>query len=93
MTDVYKMVFEIIISIIAIVLTFYIVPLLRQKKLYDLVKIAVEAAEQIYKESGLGSIKKEWVLSFLESKGCKVTSDEIDAMIESAVRRLKEAIQ
>ena len=49
MTDVYKMVFEIIISIIAIVLTFYIVPLLRQKKLYDLVKIAVEAAEQIYK--------------------------------------------
>lgn len=54
------------------------------------VKIAVQAAEMIFQESGLGEKKKQYVLEFLQSKGFTIDFDELDAMIESAVLELNQ---
>ena len=58
-------------------------------KLANLVKIAVEAAEQIYIGTGRGSEKKAYVLEFLNEKGYTVDFDTIEALIESEVYKLK----
>ena len=54
------------------------------------VKIAVQAAEMVFKESGLGAEKKEYVVSFLESMGFVLDFDKLDKMIESSVLELKQ---
>lgn len=91
---------DIIVAIITLIITIisrYLVPLLKNKvdagklsivKMW--VRIAVQAAEMIYNESGQGAKKKEYVLSFLEEKGFRVKADEIDNLIESAVLELKK---
>ena len=52
------------------------------------VRIAVSAAEQIYNGPGKGAEKKEYVQSFLQSKGYKVDFDTLDTLIESEVSLL-----
>ena len=54
------------------------------------VKIAVQAAEMIFKESKMGEQKKEYVLEFLKTKGYKVDTEAINNLIESAVLDLKK---
>ena len=54
------------------------------------VKIGVQAAEMIFKESGMGAKKKEYVLEFLKSKGYTVNTETINNLIESAVLELKK---
>ena len=62
----------------------------QQQEISAWVKIAVSAAEQIYKGVGRGEEKKEYVLNWLAEKGIKIDADELDAMIESAVYELNE---
>lgn len=88
-------VMQALITLMALVITCVIVPYLRNKMSQDQlntlkawVKIAVEAAEQIYTGSGKGAEKKEYVIKFLESKGFSVNSDSIDVLIESYVKEL-----
>lgn len=88
--------FEIIISILSVIASCFIIPWLKEKlsaeKLKTLVKwvkIAVEAAEQLY-GSGKGQEKKEYVISFLLSKGIVFDANEVEAIIESAVLQLPE---
>ena len=85
-----------VIMLIAAVISVFLVPLIKQKveaakvnQIYGWVTIAVEAAEQIYRESGMGEKKKEYVMEFLSKKGYTLDLDSIDAMIESAVLSLK----
>ena len=76
--------------------TYYIktavIPWLKEKRLYDTVKKFVQAAEKL---GDVGTIpkanKKAHVIRLLESKGIKVTP-EIDALIESAVLELDNAV-
>lgn len=56
------------------------------------VKIAVSAAEQIFKGSGKGHLKKEYVLNFMEEQGYLLDEAQLDAAIEAAVLELKEAV-
>lgn len=88
-------VMQALITLMALVITCVIVPYLRNKMSQDQlntlkawVKIAVEAAEQIYTGSGKGAEKKKYVIKFLESKGFSVNSDSIDVLIESYVKEL-----
>lgn len=88
-----------IIGLLATVLTTVCIPYIRSitssekyNHLQVWVTVAVEAAEQIFKGTGLGSQKKEYVLKFLEEKGFKIDEKELDIMIESAVLELKHAI-
>ena len=55
------------------------------------VRIAVNAAEQIYNESGMGEVKKEYVLEFLKKRGITMDIDSVDALIESEVYKLNSS--
>lgn len=96
----YTMLFEGIITILVALVTMFVVPYIKSKlsaedlkEIVKWVKIAVQAAEMIFKESGMGAKKKEYVKDFLESHGIKYDSEQIDALIESAVLELKKEIK
>lgn len=93
----YTMLFEGILTVLFALVIMYVIPWIKSKltaeELADIikwVKIAVEAAEMIFKESGMGEKKKEYVKDFLESHGIKYDAEQIDALIESAVLKLKK---
>ncbi|MBO5715085.1 MAG: holin [Clostridia bacterium] len=84
-----------LIGVLTAVAARYAIPFLKEKwgeaKLNNVikwVKIAVGAAEMIYKESGMGPQKKAYVLEFLNRKGFTVDLDTLDNIIENAVLEL-----
>ena len=90
---------EAVIALIAAIITAVVVPYIRKKTTNEqqatilaLVKIAVEAAEQIFNGSGRGEAKKEYVMEWLESHGVIVDAAKLDALIESAVYQLKQEV-
>lgn len=87
-------IFEAIITVVSLVLTGVVIPYIRQKigeekteNLKKMVSIAVKAAEQIY-GSKTGQQKKDYVVSFLFSKGLVFDVDEVEALIEAEVYKL-----
>lgn len=83
------------VTIIAIIITAYLIPLIESKttaaqrtELMKWVKIAVDAAEQIYRGPGRGKEKLQHALDFLESKNLKVDLDTLRNAIEAEVRRI-----
>ena len=96
----YTTLFEGILTVLFALVTLYVIPWIKSKvtaeELADIikwVKIAVQAAEMIYKESGMGEAKKDYVLTFLADKGIKYDERQIDSLIESAVLELKEQMK
>lgn len=96
MTDITPIVNAVITLVVAAISAF-LIPWIKSKieteklnQIMSWVTIAVEAAEQIYRESGMGAKKKAYVLDFLAKKGITLDVDSIDAMIESAVLDLKQ---
>ena len=88
-------VIEAFIAVLSLVVTTFLIPWLKEKvaiekleKTKKWVAIAVEAAEQIYNESGMGKKKKEYVHGFLSEKGIAIDFNEIEALIESEVHKL-----
>lgn len=84
-----------LVSLFVVIITCVIVPYIRKKttqesfaEICEWVKIAVQAAEQIYTGSGRGTEKKAYVVDFLKKKGFTIDSDSIDALIESYVKEL-----
>lgn len=87
-------IFEAIITIVSLVLTGIVIPYIKQRigeekteNLKKWVSVGVKAAEQIY-GSKTGRQKKEYVVSFLLSKGIVFNVDEVEAMIEAEVYKL-----
>ena len=91
-------VIQALITLASTVITIFVIPKLtaflrerlsvqEQEQLREWVKVAVTAAEQLY-GSKTGQQKKEYVVSFLLSKGLVVYVDEITALIESEVYKL-----
>lgn len=92
----YTLLFEGVLTILFALITMYVIPWIKTKvsaeeltEIIKWVKIAVQAAEMIYKESGMGEEKKAYVKTFLEDKGIKYDERQINSMIESAVLELK----
>lgn len=88
-----------LIALAAAILTTFVVPAVRQKmdaqdfaQMLKWVKIGVQAAEMIYKGTGMGKLKKAYVKDFLLSHGYTLDEAELDAAIESAVLELKESV-
>ena len=88
-----------IIALAAAILTTFVVPAIRQQmdaqdfaKMLKWVKIGVQAAEMIYKGTGMGREKKAYVENFLLAHGYDLDYNELDAVIESAVLELKESV-
>lgn len=91
---------QIIITLLSMIFTTLILPKVKkyldekltaeqQAKLKQYVSIAVGAAEQLY-GSKTGQQKKEYVISFLLSKGLVFDVDEVTAMIENEVYKLTQ---
>lgn len=88
-----------LIGVLAAIITRYAIPYLiskvgndKRQEIAFWTKLAVEAAEKIFKEHEMGAAKKEYVKVFLESKGFKLDEKEIDIAIESAVLEMQNAI-
>ena len=86
---------QVVLAIVSIVVTGILIPLIKTKisktdleKALVITDIAVKAAEQIYKETGQGVIKKKYVIDYIKKSGLNLTDNEINALIESAVKEL-----
>ncbi len=87
-------IFEAIITIVSLVLTGIVIPYIRQRigeekaeNLKKWVSVGVKAAEQMH-GSKTGQQKKEYVISFLNSKGINFNVDEVEALIEAEVFKI-----
>ena len=90
---------EAVVAVVCAVGTCVLIPYIKskttteqQKEINAWVKIAVSAAEQIYKGQGRGEEKKEYVLAWLREHGVTVDEAKLDAMIEAAVYDLSQGI-
>lgn len=90
---------EAVAALIGVVITCILVPFIwskttaeQQKEINAWVKIAVSAAEQIFKGSGRGEEKKQYVIAWLKERGFTVDENELDALIEAAVYELNQGI-
>lgn len=84
-----------VVALIAAIVSTFLIPWIRSKittqqreQLVAWVKIAVSAAEQIFKGSGRGEEKKQYVLDFLIKNGFSVDEEVVNAAIEAAVKQL-----
>lgn len=92
---------EALVKLVVAVLCVAVIPYLKEKyttaqleMAYSLIKIAVQAAEQIY-TSEQGTQKKEYVVEYITSKGLKslkIDTKDLDSMIEAAVLELHSAL-
>lgn len=80
---------SIVFVILSTVVTVYVVPWLKEKRVYDTVKKMVDAAEKWAETNNIN--KKEWVISQLEGRGIEV-NEYVDALIEAAVKELDIAL-
>lgn len=87
------------VVLVSAVLTVFLIPLIKRKvdaekldNIREWVGIAVCAAEQIFRGSGLGAEKKSYVVSFLHDHGFTVDAEELDTLIEAAVLELKRQL-
>lgn len=90
---------EAVAAVLCAVVTCVLVPYIKskttaeqQKEINAWVKIAVSAAEQIYKGQGRGEEKKAYVLEWLRERGVTVDEARLDAMIEAAVYELSQGL-
>lgn len=92
---------KIVISVTFALISYYLIPVLKEKvkeakykDLLEAVRVAVEAAEQTFKMSGMGKVKKEDVLAYvtdyLNKKNMNITEEQLDKLIESAVFQLNK---
>lgn len=82
-------VIEYVIRILVVIIGTYLINLIRSYKLEKWVQIAVNAAEQIFNEKGLGEKKKEYVVNFIKDKfKFNLSISELDVLIEAAVKEL-----
>jgi hypothetical protein len=89
---------EAILALVALVITGIVIPYIKkrttteqQKEIVAWVKIAVAAAEQIYVGTGRGPEKKMYVVEWLADRNISIDTNEIDALIESAVYELNNS--
>ena len=86
--------------VLSFIYTVVLVPYIKSKtteeqysKLKFYVKTGVQAAEMIYNEPGMGTIKKDYVLNYIRGLGFTVDVNELNALIESAVLELKNSLE
>ena len=85
-------------SVVSIIIGFatttYVIPYLKEKKLFIWVQKAVLAAEEKYSESGKGAEKKAYVIKFLEQHfNLKLSEEELDMLIDATVRETVNAFK
>ena len=94
--DILKIVLSVCVALISVYLIPYIKTLKSDKRyeqLIYMVEVAVRAAEQTVKGSGMGEKKKSEVISYviryMDRIGIKITAEQLDRLIECAVYQMK----
>ena len=89
-----------LIGLIGVILSTVVIPLVRSKTTAQKwenamfwVRLAVQCAEQIYNETGMGEQKKAFVEKFLAEHNIKLDPDQIDVAIEAAVLEIQKAAE
>lgn len=101
MNDLTFNILKIVIAVSAALITAYLIPYIKNKlkdekyaQLVAMVETAVRAAEQTFKGSGKGKLKKEDVLSFVHfwmvNNGIDISDAQLDELIEAAVFQLNK---
>lgn len=90
-----------IIPVLGVILTSFIIPYFKEmigneklNKYQEWANMAVKAAELLFTESGMGAEKKEYVVKFLTEQFNKnkvvITEEQMNILVESAVKSMKE---
>ena len=90
-----------IIPVLGVILTSFIIPYFKEmigneklSKYQEWATMGVKAAEMLYSGSGMGTEKKEYVVKFLTEQFNKnkivITEQQLEILIESAVKAMKE---
>ena len=81
-----------LMTIISGIFTYVLIPYLKQKTTMQQrenaefwIRIAVQAAEQVFSLPESGKEKKEFVVNYLKNMGIALSKSEIDSIIESIV--------
>ena len=96
MNDLTFNILKIVISVCTALFAYYVIPFIKGKiqsdkydELLTMIDIAVRAAEQTTKGSGMGPVKKEDVMiamtGWLNEKGIKMSQKQLSDLIEAAV--------
>ena len=88
MMDWVEIIVKFIIPLLGAIITYYVVPLLKEKKLYDYVEIGVKAAEQIF-GSKMGEQKFEYVKEWVKGK-FNVSDEDLKNIIEAIVYEMNK---
>lgn len=99
MNDFTYLILRIVTTLIALVVAYYVVPLIKQSldklqddKLAEFIRMAVYAAQQTLKDEK-GEMRKQYVVDrvseWLNEKGISITTDQLNVLIESAVLTMK----
>ncbi|MBQ8637158.1 MAG: hypothetical protein IJ423_05725 [Clostridia bacterium] len=82
----------VILPLILLLIAVYLFFTYRDEKVLKWVRIAVKAAEQIYKSPGQGKEKFNYVVDWISAK-FKIPKEDLKNLIESAVYELNNAIK
>ena len=88
MMDWIDIIVKFIIPLLGAIITYYVVPLLKEKKLYDYVEIGVKAAEQIF-GSKMGEEKFEYVKEWVKGK-FNISDEDLKNIIEAVVYEMNK---
>ena len=87
---------KIVISVVAAIVAYNVIPLVKcrihsatNKEVLEMIDICVRAVEQTTKGSGMGAMKKEDVMiamtGWLNQKGIEISQKQLSDLIEAAV--------
>ena len=84
-----NIIFGCVLPFVLLVISYYLIKNFRDERAMKWITIAVRAAEQIYKETGMGKEKFAYVTEWI-SKKFKISETDLKNFIESAVYELNE---
>lgn len=96
--------FEVILALIPVlgaIITYFIIPYIKTNmdsaklaQYKEWATLAVKSAEMLWRETGHGEDKKTYVVNFLtdmfNSRKIAITEEQMNVLIESAVKEMKE---
>ena len=84
-----NIIFGCVLPFVLLVISYYLIKNFRDERAMKWITIAVRAAEQMFKESGQGKEKFNYVTEWISSK-FKISEADLKSFIEYAVYELNE---